>query len=54
MYDIRTVREGEHGDFFRNLFSQIRSTGEICCPIYDKRGITDVNEVVQNLEKLFR
>lgn len=54
MYDIRTIREGEHGDFFKNLLPQIRGTGELCYPIYDKRGITDVNEVVENLEKTFQ
>lgn len=54
MYDIRTIREGEHGDFFRNLLPQIRGTGELSYPIYDKRGITDVNEVVENLEKTFQ
>lgn len=54
MYDIRIIREGEHGDFFRNLLPQIRGTGELSYPIYDKRGITDVNEVVENLEKTFQ
>ena len=53
MYDIKTMRENEHGDFFRNLLAQINGTGELCYPIYDKRGITDVNEVVANLEKAF-
>lgn len=53
MYDIRTIKEGEHSDFFRNLLLQIRSTDKLSFPIYDKRGITDVNEVVQNLEKTF-
>lgn len=54
MYDIKTVREGEHGDFFRSLLPQIKSTCELSYPIYDKRGITDVNEVVQNIEKTFQ
>lgn len=53
MYDIRTMREGEHGDFFRNLRSQIEGNGEVSYPVYDRRGITDVNEVVANLEKTF-
>ncbi len=54
MYDITTLREGEHGDFFRNTLSQMSGTGELSYPIYDKRGITDVNEVVENLEKTFQ
>lgn len=54
MYDVRAIREGEHGDFFRNLLPQIRGTDELSFPIYDKRGITDVNEVVENLEKTFQ
>lgn len=53
MYDIRTIKEGEHGDFFRNLLPKINDISELYYPIYDKRGITDVNEVVQNLEKTF-
>ena len=54
MYDTRTIREGEHGDFFRTLLPQIRGTDELSYPIYDKRGISDVNEVVTNLEKTFQ
>ena len=54
MYDVRTLREGEHGDFFRNLLSQMKGEGELSFPINDKRGITDVNEAVANLEKTFR
>lgn len=54
MYDIKTIREGEHGDLFKTLLSQIRGTDELSYPTYDKRGITDVNEVVENLEKTFQ
>ena len=54
MYDVRTLREEEHGDFFRSLLTQMRGTGELSFPIYDKRGIADVNEVVANLEKTFQ
>ena len=53
MYDIRTIRETEHGDFFRNLILQMEGKEKINYPVYDKRGITDVNEVVANLEKMF-
>ena len=54
MYDVRTMAEKEHGDFFRNLLSQIEGKGELSYPVYDKRGITDVNEVVTNLKKTFQ
>lgn len=53
MYDVKTVREGEHGDFFRNLLLQMKGTDQLNFPIYDRRGITDINEVVRNLEKTF-
>ena len=54
MYDTRTMREGEHGDFFRKLLAEIKGTGELFYPVYDRRGITDVNEVVKNLEEVFQ
>lgn len=54
MYDMKTLREGEHSDFFRNLISQLEREEKLYFPIYDKRGITDVNEVVSNLEKTFK
>lgn len=53
MYDTKTVREDEHSDFFRNLMMQLMGEEKLYFPIYDKRGITDVNEVVRNLEKTF-
>lgn len=53
MYDVKTVNEGEHSDFFRNLLLQMEGKEQLSFPIYDKRGITDVNEVIQNLEKTF-
>jgi len=54
MYDVRTIREGEHSDFFRTLLSKIEAQEGLSYPIYDKRGITDVNEVIVNLEKMFQ
>ena len=53
MYDTHTRNEKEHGDFFRNLLRQIRQGEELRYPVYDRRGITDVNEVIRNLEKAF-
>ncbi len=53
MYDVRTVREKEHGDFFRTLALKRKALEPLKYPVYDRRGITDVNEVVGNLEKAF-
>ena len=54
MYDTRTIRDIEHGDFFRTLLSKVNAKEDVSYPIYDKRGITDVNEVVAKLEKAFQ
>ena len=51
MYDTRTLREGEHGDFLRTLALRLRTPDILSYPVNDVRGITDVNEVVRNLEK---
>lgn len=51
MYDIRTVNRQEHNDFFRTLISKLEASETLSYPIYDVRGITDVNEVVKNFEK---
>lgn len=53
MYDTKTVNKQEHGDFFRTLLSKLEASETLCYPIYDVRGITDVNEVIGNLEKAF-
>lgn len=53
MYDIRTVNRGEHGDFFRTLLAKIESSEPLRFPVQDVRGITDVSEVVRNLEGAF-
>lgn len=53
MYDTKTLVEGEHSDFFRTLLPKIKNREVLSYPVYDKRGITDVNEVVRNLEKTF-
>lgn len=53
MYDVpRESRKG-HGDFFTGLLSGLKDMEILRYPIYDVRGITDVNEVVENLEKAF-
>lgn len=54
MYDTETKNEGEHGDFFRTLHAQMENKDVMQFPVYDKRGITNVNEVAANLEKAFQ
>lgn len=51
MYDTVTKSKYEHGDFFRTLALGLQKKEVLCCPVHDVRGITDVNEVVCNLEK---
>lgn len=51
MYDTETKKESEHGDFFRTLVSLLRTKESLSYPVNDVRGITDVNEVIRNLEK---
>lgn len=53
MYDDKTISETEHGDFMRTLLEKIAANEDVMYPIYDKRGITDVKEVVRNIEKTF-
>ncbi|MBQ7840968.1 MAG: NAD(P)-dependent oxidoreductase [Lachnospiraceae bacterium] len=53
MYDTKTMCDGEHGDFIKTLFLNIRNAEPLSYPVHDRRGITDVNEVLQNLEKTF-
>lgn len=54
MYDRKTLSQTEHGDFMRTLLRQIETPDPLCYPVYDRRGITDVNEVVRNLEKVMQ
>lgn len=51
MYDVHRGDRKEHGDFFTGLFSGLKGTEILRYPVYDIRGITDVNEVVENFEK---
>lgn len=53
MYDKITLWEKEHSDFLRTLLSKMQTGEFMQYPIYDIRGITDVGEVVGNLEKVF-
>ena len=53
MYDVRVIRPQEHGDFFRGMIPKLETAELLEYPVHDMRGITDVNEVVCNLEKAF-
>lgn len=53
MYDRISKKESEHGDFFRTLMPKLQVGECISYPVHDIRGITDVNEVVRNLENTF-
>ena len=50
MYDTCTLALQEHGDFFRTLAERLRTSAPLSYPVYDIRGITDVNEVIRNFE----
>ena len=50
MYDTCTLAPQEHGDFFRTLADRLRTWAPLSYPVYDIRGITDVNEVIRNFE----
>ena len=52
MYD-RKVRPGEHGNFLATFLQAVKLGESVCYPIYDYRGLTDVNLVIKELEKTF-
>ena len=51
MYDMKSDNTGEHGDFLRTLLYHMQAGKELIYPVFDRRGITYVWEVVRNLEK---
>lgn len=53
MYDRRTLNPGEHSDFLRTLLAKLRTSETLRYPANDMRGITDVNQVAENLEAAF-
>ncbi len=55
MYDIRQ-RPGEHGNFLLTLLQTLENfqggqTPPLCLPVYDRRGLTDVAQVLDNLPR---
>lgn len=53
MYDTRTLRQGEHSDFLRTLLAKLKTQETLRYSPNDIRGITDVNQVAENLEAAF-
>ena len=53
MYDVESKKETEHSDFMRTLLGNLKAGNQVSYPVYDVRGITDVWEVVKNMEKAF-
>ncbi len=53
MYDRASQSLTEHGDFLRTLLDQLCKGTSLVYPIHDRRGITDVNQVVQRLRLAF-
>lgn len=53
MYDTKTLYEKEHSDFIRTFMRNKAEQKEMAYPVNDYRGLTDVNEVIANMEKLF-
>lgn len=51
MYDMESDNAEEHGDFLRTLLFTLQAGKELFYPVFDRRGITYVWEVVRNLEK---
>ena len=51
MYDPALTEVTQHSDFFTNLLPKLRTEEEVFFAVYDRRGITDVNAVIGNLEK---
>ena len=53
MYDPALTDTSLRSDFFTSLLVKLPTQEEVAYAIYDRRGITDVNEVIRNMEKAF-
>lgn len=51
MYDPALTDIRQRSDFFTNLLPKLTSTEVVSYAVHDRRGITDVNEVIRNMEK---
>lgn len=53
MYDGRNCDYKIHRDFMSTIKEKLQNKESMAYPVYDRRGITDVWEVVENIEKTF-
>ena len=53
MYDPGLTDTKVRSDFFTNLLTKLHTGEEMAFAVHDRRGITDVNEVIRNMEKTF-
>ena len=51
MYDPAHTSTTQHSDFFTNLLPKIFAEETVSYAVHDRRGITDLNEVIRNMEK---
>ena len=51
MYDPALTDVRQHSDFFTNLLPKLRTEETVSFAVHDRRGITDVKEVICNMEK---
>ena len=53
MYDSKATPASLRNDFLKQLINCFKTQKNLSLPVNDKRGITDVWEVVKNIEKTF-
>jgi dTDP-4-dehydrorhamnose reductase len=53
MYDFMNYHKNEHKDLFRNIVTAVENGNRISYPVFDYRGITYVQYVLENIEKAF-
>jgi dTDP-4-dehydrorhamnose reductase len=53
MYDPALTDVSRRSDLFTNLLPKLRTDEPVFYAVYDRRGVTDVNEVIRNMEKAF-
>ena len=51
MYDPALRDTTQRSDFFTNLLLKLFTDAKVSYAVHDRRGITDVNEVIRNMEK---
>ena len=51
MYDPALTGTQQRSDFFTNLLQKLKTGADVTYAIHDRRGITDVNQVIRNMEK---